>query len=81
MTRLQVTPSRAGAIRAVWARRRWAFAAYLFVAALWIPARVGFLLQPPVCDTRLTASNAALSLTKVPHIALFRFLRADGASV
>ena len=43
----------------------------MLVAVLRIPARVGFRLVPPVCDTRLTLANAGLSMTKVPHIALF----------
>jgi hypothetical protein len=43
----------------------------MLVAVLRIPARVGFRLVAPVCDTRLTLANAALSMTKVPHIALF----------
>jgi hypothetical protein len=43
----------------------------MLVAVLRIPARVGFRLVAPVCDTRLTLANAGLSMTKVPHIALF----------
>jgi len=43
----------------------------MVVAALRIPARVGFRLVAPVCDVRLTLDNAARSMTKVPHIALF----------
>ena len=43
----------------------------MLVAVLRIPARVGFRLVVPVCDTRLTLANAGISMTKVPHIALF----------
>ena len=43
----------------------------MLVAILRIPARVGFRLVAPVCDTRMTLTNAGLSMTKVPHIALF----------
>lgn len=43
----------------------------MLVAVLRIPARVGFRLVAPVCDTRLTLANAGISMTKVPHIVLF----------
>jgi hypothetical protein len=43
----------------------------MLVAVLRIPARTGFRLAAPACDTRLTLANAILSMTKVPHIALF----------
>ena len=43
----------------------------MLVAVLRIPARVGFRLVTPACDTRLTLANAGRSMTKVPHIALF----------
>src|SRR4051812_32334107 len=58
-------------IRYLWSHRRWAYGAYMLVAVLRIPARVGFRLVAPVCDTRLTLANAGLSMTKAPHIALF----------
>jgi hypothetical protein len=65
-------PSRdATALRYLWSHRRWAYGAYMIVAALRIPARVGFRLLPPICDVRLTLANAARSMTKVPHMALF----------
>jgi hypothetical protein len=64
--------SRASAIvRYLWTRRRWAYGAYVLVALLRIPSRVGFRLAVPICDTSLTLKNAGLSMTKVPHIALF----------
>ena len=43
----------------------------MLVALLRIPSRVGFRLAVPVCDTNLTLANAGLSMTKVPHMALF----------
>ncbi len=43
----------------------------MLVAVLRIPARVGFRLVAPVCDTRLTLANVGLSMTKVPHTVLF----------
>jgi len=71
MTSIQ-SPSRGStALRYLWSRRRWAYGAYMVVAALRIPARVGFRLVAPVCDVRLTLDNAARSMTKVPHIVLF----------
>jgi hypothetical protein len=43
----------------------------MLVAVSRIPARTGFHLNSPVCDTRLTLQNAGLSLTKLPHMVLF----------
>jgi hypothetical protein len=43
----------------------------MLVAGLRIPARVGFRLVAPVCDTRLTLAHARMSMTKVPHMVLF----------
>jgi hypothetical protein len=57
--------------RALWSRRRWAYGLYVLVAIARIPARTGFHLARPDCDTRLTLANAALSLTKIPHLLLF----------
>src|SRR5215213_9897443 len=65
------TPDRRRLQSALWRLRRWAYGAYMLVAVLRIPARVGFRLVAPICDTRLTLTNAGLSMTKVPHIALF----------
>ena len=61
------------ALRWVWSHRRWAYAAYMLFAVAQIPARTGFRLRAPACDTRLTLHNAQLSMTKVPHIVLFGF--------
>jgi hypothetical protein len=71
MTFIQSAPGGSVFIRYLWRRRRWVYGAYMLVAVLRIPARVGFRLVAPVCDTRLTLTNAGLSMTKVPHIALF----------
>ena len=60
-----------GAIRSLWSLRRWLYAAYMVIAIARIPARTGFHLGVPACDTRLTVQNVGLSLTKVPHIVLF----------
>ena len=43
----------------------------MLIAVAHIPARVHFHLVLPHCDTRLTLVNARLSMTKVPHMALF----------
>ena len=56
-----------------WSKRRWAFAAYIVYAITRIPARTGFRLIAPACDTRITLENIGLSLTKVPHVVLFGF--------
>jgi VanZ family protein len=46
----------------------------MLVAVTRIPARTGFRLSFPACDTQLTAENVGLSLTKIPHVVLFGFL-------
>jgi hypothetical protein len=43
----------------------------MLVAIARIPARTGFHLVSPLCDTRLTLENVGLSLTKIPHVVLF----------
>lgn len=58
-------------MRRLWRRRQWAYAAYMVVAVLRLPARTRFHLVAPQCDWRLTIENAELSLTKLPHVALF----------
>jgi len=55
----------------LWSRRRWPYATYLLVAITRIPARTGYHLNVPACDTRPTLANVGLSLTKVPHVVLF----------
>jgi VanZ family protein len=59
------------ALRLFWARRRWIYGIYMLMAIASIPARTGFRLNSPKCDTRWTVENIGLSLTKVPHIVLF----------
>src|SRR5215218_6975241 len=54
-----------------WHRRRWLYAAYMIVAIARIPARTGFRFVHAACDLQLTLANAALSLTKLPHLVLF----------
>lgn len=45
----------------------------MIVAVTRIPARTGFQMRLPACDTRLSLHNAQLSMTKVPHVVLFGF--------
>lgn len=71
MAFIEKGPRGVALVRRMWARRRWAYGAYIAVAVLRIPARVGFRLVPPPCDTRVTLVNARLSMTKLPHIVLF----------
>ena len=59
------------ALGVIWHRRRWIYGAWMILAVTRIPARTGFRLTAPTCDTALTLENLALSLTKVPHIVLF----------
>jgi hypothetical protein len=47
------------------------YAAFVLISVCRIPARTGFRLVWPPCDTRLTAENVGLSLTKIPHVVLF----------
>jgi len=51
--------------------KRWAYIAFVSLSLLAIPARTGFRLQWPSCETVLTAQNIALSLTKYAHVVLF----------
>jgi hypothetical protein len=75
---------------ALWSRRQWLFTAYLILAIARIPMRTGFRFVPPVCDLHPSLANAALSLTKLPHVVLFglffmltvmQFSRLDRATV
>ena len=59
------------AIRTLWSYRRWGYAVWLLSSLTRIPARTGFQLRSPVCDSRLTLQNAVLSMTKIPHMVLF----------
>jgi VanZ family protein len=69
---------------------RWAYLAYVVFAVAWIPARTGFRLHAPPCETTLTLANSALALTKVWHVGLFglffvmtavQFTRRNGAAL
>ena len=71
MTLQSYASPRFAVLRTVWSRRRWLYGAYMLVAVGRIPARVHFRLVAPHCDTRLTLTNARLSMTKVPHMVLF----------
>ncbi|HEU5186638.1 MAG TPA: VanZ family protein [Gemmatimonadaceae bacterium] len=51
--------------------KRWAYIAFVSLSVLAIPARTGFRLHWPLCETVLTAQNIALSLTKYAHVVLF----------
>lgn len=55
----------------LWSRRRWAYAAWMLLGVMTIPARTGFHFQPLRCDARLTAGNVGASLSKGPHVILF----------
>jgi VanZ family protein len=58
-------------LRTLWTYRRWGYAFWLLASVSRIPARTGFRLHGLACDTHLTLHNAALSMTKVPHMVLF----------
>lgn len=70
-SKLKPAPGLTTMFAGLWQRRLWAYAAYMLIAVLRIPARVNYRLLSPTCDTQLTLENAARSMTKVPHIALF----------
>ncbi len=59
------------AFRSLWSWRRWAYGFYMLVAIARIPARTGFHLRTPACDTSPNLRNIGLSLTKLPHVVLF----------
>lgn len=50
---------------------RWAYAIFLVLAFVWIPARTGFRLHPPPCQMRFTLDLALNSLGKYKHISLW----------
>ena len=50
---------------------RWAYAVFLVLAFVWIPARTGFHLHPPPCRMEFTLELAIGSLTKYKHVVLF----------
>jgi hypothetical protein len=50
---------------------RWAYAIFLLLAFVWIPARTGFHLHRPPCQMQFTLDRAFSSLTKYKHIVLW----------
>ena len=50
---------------------RWAYAIFLVLALVWIPARTGFHLHAPPCQMQFTLDRAFSSLTKYKHIVLW----------
>ena len=51
--------------------RRWGYTLLVIVGALRIPAQAHFRLYAPLCDLRMAWDNLRLSVTKVPHFAVF----------
>jgi VanZ family protein len=50
---------------------RWAYAIFLVLAFVWIPARTGFHLHRPPCQMRFTLDLVRNSLGKYKHISLW----------
>lgn len=50
---------------------RWAYAVFLILACVWIPARTGFHLHRPPCQMRFTVDTVLNSLMKYKHICLW----------
>ncbi|MBV8547735.1 MAG: hypothetical protein JO088_23580, partial [Acidobacteria bacterium] len=50
---------------------RWAYAVFILLAFVWIPARTGFHFHRPDCNLQLTVDLALFSATKYKHIFLF----------
>jgi hypothetical protein len=51
--------------------RRWAYAAWVFLALLFFPARVGFRIEPRSCELALDVPLALYSLTNYKHVIMF----------
>jgi len=49
----------------------WAYAVFVILAFVWIPARAGFHLHRPECETRLSLDLVLFSLTNYKHVFLF----------
>src|SRR5512140_3822958 len=60
-------------VLAVFALRgaRWAYAVFIVLAFVWIPARTGFRLHRPPCDFDVTPDFSLASLLKYKHVVLF----------
>ena len=50
---------------------RWAYAIFVILALVWIPARTGFHLHRPPCDMQITLDLALNSLMKYKHVSLW----------
>jgi hypothetical protein len=50
---------------------RWAYAIFLLLALVWIPARSGFHLHSPPCQMEFSRDLVAGSLTKYKHVVLW----------
>ena len=50
---------------------RWAYAAFIILAFVWIPARTGFHFHRPNCNLQLSVDLALFAATKYKHIFLF----------
>lgn len=50
---------------------RWAYAIFLVLALVWIPARTGFRLHRPPCQMQFTVDLVRNSLSKYKHIFLW----------
>jgi hypothetical protein len=52
---------------------RWAYVAFVVLGLLYIPASIGFRIDPRPCDLIVDLPLAILSLSNFPHIILFFF--------
>jgi VanZ family protein len=50
---------------------RWAYAIFIILAFVWIPARTGFRLHRPPCDFDVTLDYSLASMLKYKHVFLF----------
>ncbi len=50
---------------------RWAYAIFIILALVWIPARTGFHLHRPPCDMQFTLDLTFNALKKYKHVSLF----------
>ncbi len=50
---------------------RWAYAIFVILAFVWIPARTGFQLHRPPCQMQFTLDLALDSVVKYKHISLW----------
>jgi hypothetical protein len=50
---------------------RWAYAVFIVLAFVWIPARTGFHFHRPACNLQLSIDLALFAATKYKHIFLF----------